>query len=90
MSAETRKRNLSELSESSNPSPVNQPKRSQKVKQELQNLTSKLDLNMELSESPDERFLQLDTKMSSLSEKVEGILTAENTELPKDRYAQVR
>ena len=44
---------------------------------------------MELSESPDERFVQLDTKMSSLSEKVEGILTAENTEMPKDRYAQL-
>ena len=89
MSTEPRKRNLSELSESSNPSPVNQPKRSQKVKHNLQNLTSQLDMNMELSESPDERFVQLDSKMSSLGEKVQGILPAENTEMSKDRYTQL-
>ena len=46
-------------------------------------------MNMELSESSDERFVQLDSKMSSLSKKVEGILSAENTEMPKDRYAQL-
>ena len=89
MDNDSRKRNLSEISEASNPSPVNEPKRLQTEKSEHQDIPipSNLDINMALPKSPIARLVQLDSKISNLSKKSEEISTLEESR--DDSYTQL-